>query len=54
MAKKKGNRLLIRLRSSASNHTYQTFKNRRNTPDRMALNKYDPTVRKHVEYKETK
>jgi len=54
MAKKKGNRLLIRMRSSESPHTYFTFKNRRNTPDRLELRKYDPVMRKHVTYKEAK
>ena len=29
-------------------------KNKTNTPDKLKLKKYDPVVRKHVEYKETK
>ena len=31
---------------------YITKKNRRNTPDRLVLKKYDPVVRKHVEFRE--
>jgi len=45
----------IRLVSSAgTGHFYTTFKNRRNTPAKMELKKYDPVVRKHVVYKEAK
>ena len=29
-----------------------TKKNRRNDPDRISLKKYDPVVRKHVEFRE--
>ncbi|GAB3661314.1 50S ribosomal protein L33 [Actinocorallia lasiicapitis] len=46
-------RPLIKLRSTAgTGHTYVTHKNRRNTPDRLALRKYDPVVRRHVLYRE--
>lgn len=31
---------------------YITKKNRRNDPDRMVLKKYDPVVRKHVDFRE--
>jgi large subunit ribosomal protein L33 len=34
------------------NRNYITKKNRRNDPDRIALMKYDPVVRKHVEFRE--
>lgn len=44
----------IKLKSSESSHHYYTMKNKTQTPGRLTLNKYDPTVRKHVEYKETK
>ena len=45
----------IRLVSSASTgHFYTTTKNKRNTPDKMEIMKYDPVVRKHVLYKEGK
>jgi large subunit ribosomal protein L33 len=51
---KKGNRVLVKLRSSESGHIYYTQKNKRNDTNRIELNKYDPLVRKHVLYKETK
>ena len=54
MASKKGNRIVIKLKSSESGHTYTTMKNRRNDPSRIELKKYDPIVRKHVSYRETK
>jgi large subunit ribosomal protein L33 len=45
----------IRLVSSAkTGHFYTTVKNKRNTPEKMKIMKYDPVVRKHVEYKEAK
>ena len=33
---------------------YTTDKNKKNTPDKMEIKKYDPVVRKHVIYKEGK
>jgi large subunit ribosomal protein L33 len=46
----------IKLKSSAegSSFHYYTVKNKTKTPDRLTLKKYDPVVRKHVEFKETK
>jgi large subunit ribosomal protein L33 len=45
----------IRLMSSAgTGHYYTTTKNRRLHPEKMEVKKYDPTIRKHVIYKETK
>lgn len=44
----------IKLQSSKSPHRYHTVKNKSSTPGRMTLKKYDPVVREHVEYKETK
>jgi len=45
----------IKLVSSAgSGHFYTTTKNRRTKPDKLELKKYDPVVRKHVVYKESK
>ncbi|MCB1148849.1 MAG: 50S ribosomal protein L33 [Chlamydiia bacterium] len=52
MASKK--REKITLRSSKSHHTYHTIKNKTNSPDRIELTKYDPVVREHVPYKESK
>ena len=51
---KKGNRQIIKLKSSASHHRYSTFKNKKNTTERLEIKKYDPVVRKHVMYKEEK
>lgn len=51
---KKGNRVKIKLQSSESSHFYYTAKNKQTTPDRLELKKYDPVVRKHVKYKETR
>ena len=45
----------IKLESTAgTGHFYTTTKNKRTTPDKMAIKKYDPVARKHVVYKETK
>ncbi len=45
----------IRLVSSAgTGHFYTTTKNKRNTPDKMEIMKFDPVIRKHVIYKEGK
>ena len=45
----------IKLRSTAgTGYTYVTRKNRRNTPDRLVLKKFDPIVRRHVEFKEAR
>lgn len=51
---KKGAREKIRLKSSESSEVYWTFKNKRNTPDRIELKKYDKKLRKHVAFKEAK
>jgi large subunit ribosomal protein L33 len=45
----------IKLVSSAgTGHFYTTTKNKRTTPDKLEMKKYDPVVRKHVPYKEAK
>ncbi len=45
----------IKLVSSAgTGHFYTTTKNKKNTPGKMAMKKFDPVVRKHVMYKESK
>ncbi len=51
MAKK---REKIKMKSSKSHFHYYTTKNKTTTPDRLTLMKYDPEVREHVEFKETK
>ena len=54
MAKKSGQREMIKMKSTESPHVYTTTKNKRNTPDRLQLKRYDPVVRKHVLYKESR
>jgi len=45
----------IRLMSSAgTGHYYTTTKNRKLHPEKMEVTKFDPVVRQHVAYKETK
>ncbi len=45
----------IRLVSSAgTGHFYTTTKNKRLHPEKMVIKKFDPRVRKHVDYKEAK
>ncbi|MEX0921227.1 MAG: 50S ribosomal protein L33 [Rhodovibrionaceae bacterium] len=46
---------LIRLVSTAdTGYFYVIKKNPRNTTEKMTFRKYDPVVRKHVEFKEAK
>jgi large subunit ribosomal protein L33 len=56
MAKKtKGGRELIRLVSTAgTGYFYTTTKSKKRTPDKLVFKKYDPKIRKHVEFKEAK
>lgn len=45
----------IKLVSSAgTGFYYTTTKNKRQTPDKLRMKKYDPVVRKHVEFVEAK
>ena len=45
----------IKLESSAgTGHFYTTTKNKRTMPEKMEIKKFDPVVREHVIYKETK
>jgi len=45
----------IRLVSTAgTGFFYTTTKNKRNTPQKLTFRKYDPVIRKHVEFKEAK
>ena len=51
----RGNRTLVKLVSTAgTGFIYYTNKNKRTTPDRLEFRKYDPKVRKHVLFKESK
>ncbi|MFQ3244705.1 MAG: large subunit ribosomal protein L33 [Arenicella sp.] len=45
----------IKLVSTANTgHYYTTTKNKRTQTEKMVIKKFDPVVRKHVEYKEAK
>ena len=45
----------IKLESSAgTGHFYTTSKNKKTTPEKIEMKKFDPVARKHVMYKETK
>ncbi|MDD2721716.1 MAG: 50S ribosomal protein L33 [Gallionella sp.] len=45
----------IKLESSAgTGHFYTADKNKRTTPEKLEMKKYDPVVRKHVMYKEVR
>jgi large subunit ribosomal protein L33 len=51
----KSNTILIKLESTAdTGFYYVTKKNPRNTTEKLSFRKYDPVVRKHVVFKETK
>ncbi len=40
--------------SAGTGHYYTTDKNKRTTPGTLEMKKFDPVVRKHVIYKESK
>lgn len=53
MAKKSDVRPIVKLRSTGgTGYTYVTTKNRRNTPDRLVMKKYDPVLRRVVDFRE--
>ena len=55
MAKQQDVRPIIKLRSTAgTGFTYVTKKNRRNTPDRLELNKFCPRCNKSTAHRETR
>ena len=46
-------RPVIKVRSTAgTGYAYVTRKSRRNDPDRLVIRKYDPAVRRHVDFRE--
>jgi large subunit ribosomal protein L33 len=50
-----GNRIIITLECrDCKNRNYTTTKNKRTTPNKLELNKYCTTCRKHTSHKETK
>ncbi|MBJ26286.1 MAG: 50S ribosomal protein L33 [Rhodospirillaceae bacterium] len=51
----KANSIIIKLVSSAgTGFYYTTRKNPRTDSEKLSLRKYDPVVRKHVDFKESK
>ena len=54
MAKGKGHVVKIKLKSTESPHMYYKMKNKQKHPERLEFKKYDPVVRKHVLYKESR
>ena len=55
MAQSKDLRPVITIESTAGTGTrYVTSKNRRNTPERLRIKKYDPRIRRHVEFVEVR
>lgn len=51
---KGGSRVNIVLQSTESSYRYHTTKNKRTHPGRMEIRKYDPILKKHVLFKESK
>lgn len=48
-------RITVKLVSTAgTGHFYTTTKNPKAKTEKLVLKKYDPKIRKHVEYKEAK
>lgn len=55
MSKKKGKNLLVKLVSTAGTGYYLVKKrNPKTLTEKLSFKKYDPKVRKHVEFKEAK
>ena len=55
MAKRTDIRPVVTLRSTAgTGFTYVTRKNRRTSPDRLVLRKFDPVAGTHVDFRETR
>lgn len=55
MAKAKGARTKVTLAcTECKQRNYDVYKNKKNTPDRLELNKYCPFCKKHTAHKETK
>ena len=42
------------LSSAGTGHFYTTDKNKRTTPEKLQMKKFDPVARRHVLYKEAK
>jgi large subunit ribosomal protein L33 len=53
-SKSKGRELIRLVSTAGTGFFYTTSKNKKRTPDKLVLKKYDPKIRKHVEFKESK
>jgi len=51
---KAGVRIVVKMASTESSHRFTTTKNKRNTPGRLELKRYDPVLRRHVLFREEK
>ena len=45
---------IVKMRSTESKHVRYERRNKKSVKGKLNLNKYDPTLRKHVPYKEVK
>lgn len=54
LAKKNATIAIKLLSSEGTGYFYVAHKNPRKKPEKMEVRKYDPVVRKHVQFKETK
>ncbi|MEX0668190.1 MAG: 50S ribosomal protein L33 [Candidatus Saccharimonadales bacterium] len=55
MAKKQGARRIVAMECTETKHrTYTTTKNFRNTEERLELRKFNPLLRKHTIYRESR
>ncbi len=54
--KKKSSNIIVRMRNPETGFYYTKKRNTKseNTPDKMKMRKYDPKLRKHVEFSEQK
>jgi large subunit ribosomal protein L33 len=54
MAKKEARLIITLACQECKRRNYSSMKNKKNTPDKLELNKYCPHCRKHTPHKETK
>jgi len=54
MAKKKGQRQIVRFVNKKTGTIYTSFKNKLNTKDKLSINKYDKVTKKHEIFEEVK
>lgn len=54
MAKSEKRKVIGLVSADSGMRTYYTVKNSQNSPDKISLRKYDPVLKKHVLFVETK